>query len=194
MTASLPADPRQILQERDRATSEIRAKVEWTEDAKNERIGEINRWAQQEYTEAKEAEQRRIEVEVVSSRRGVYGVPTEGAISAGEVEQVRAAFRGAWDDVLIRTPSEAPHEAKEGLEEILAQAERTGDSLLARAAYHRGLDLGIQSVVDRYLADKPKEARALERYNKALQESNQSKSLEGLFASAMNDQAFASGA
>jgi hypothetical protein len=42
----------------------------------------------------------------------------------------------------------------------LDQAERSGDKLLARAAYHRAIDLGIQSVVDAYLASRPAENRA----------------------------------
>ena len=83
-------------------------------------------------------------------------------------------------------------DAQEELEQILPQAERTGDALLGRAAYHRGLDLGLQPIVDRYLVDKPKEAKAVERYNKALQEQNQSRGFDSLFTQAMTDKAFAS--
>jgi hypothetical protein len=62
-------------------------------------------------------------------------------------------------------PGEAPAE----LEKILKQAERTDDTIMAKAAYHRAIDLGLQPIIDRYLADRPKEERAMERYAAAVE-------------------------
>jgi len=185
------ADSDQILQERNAKVEEIRGYADLTEEAKAHRVSLVTEKAQAEYAEAKEAEQRRIEENVISSRKAVYGVPTAGAISAGEVAQIHDAFRSAWADVQIATSSAGadPGRAQTELAAILDQAERTGDSLLARAAYHRGLDLGLQPVVDRYLQSRPKEARSLERYNAALEEENRSRSLGHLRGGALTEQA-----
>jgi len=110
----------------------------------------------------------------------------DGALSAGETAQIHQAFRMAWDEVLFRTHD--PMGAQEELMEILDQAERRGDGLLARAAFHRGLDLGLDTLVDSYLAARPKEAKALERYKAALEKANQAKSFEYLLGSAFTEQ------
>jgi len=66
------------------------------------------------------------------------------------------AYRAAYKDVYSSTVSyESPGQDQEELERTLQQAELTGDNLLARAAYHRVIDLGIQSLVDTYLATRP---------------------------------------
>lgn len=179
------AEQQQILAQREADVAQVRSLVEWTDAAKESRIAEIDAKAQAKYREASEAEKQRIEKAVVSARRAVYGVPIEGAISAGEVAQVFQGFRSAWADVLIQTPQ--PLEAKEELDEILDQAERTGDSQLARAAYHRGLDLNIQSIIDRYLDGKDKETKNLERYAKALQEADRIHGLEHLLTGALGE-------
>jgi hypothetical protein len=107
--------------------------------------------------------------------------------SDAEVAQTHHAFRMAWDDVLFQTHDTfaAQEELEELLEELLEGAERRGDALFARAVYHRALDLGLQQVVDSYLSTRPREAKALERYRKALAEAEQARSVEGLLASAM---------
>ena len=99
------ADSDQILQERNAKVEEIRGYADLTEEAKDRRVSLVTEKAQAEYAEAKEAEQRRIEENVISSRKAVYGVPTAGAISAGEVAQIHDAFRSAWADVQIATSS-----------------------------------------------------------------------------------------
>jgi hypothetical protein len=81
--------------------------------------------------------------------------------------QIHAAYRQASSDVFLATMD--PGEAKEELEGILKGAERTSDTLLGLAAYHRAIDLGFQPIIDRYLADRPKEERAMERYAAAVE-------------------------
>jgi hypothetical protein len=178
-------DPAKILQQRNAEIQQIEGYVDLTDEAKSKRITEVTEKANASYQEAKEAEARRIEENVVSARKAVYGIPASPTYSDAEVAQVHHAFRWAWDDVLMRT-----HDvwgAQEELQEVLEQAERRGDSLLARAAYHRALDLGLQPVVDSYLSTRPREAKALERYNKALQEQEESRSIEGLLGGALTE-------
>jgi len=117
-----------------------------------------------------------------------------------EKEQIREVYRNLWDVVQIQTQDLS--EAKETLGQMLDQAARTGDDMLARVAYQRALDIGaqpsalgdfgMQAIVDRYLADKPQEAKALERYNNALQAANQAKNPESLLAQALTGRMFAS--
>ena len=70
------ADPQQILQERDAEIASIRNKVEWTEEAKNERIAAVHEWAQREYAEAREAERERIQERLESTKKAVFEIPT----------------------------------------------------------------------------------------------------------------------
>jgi hypothetical protein len=175
---------RQIIGERDYKIAEVRANQDLTEEAKQRRIDELNQWAGQEITAEREFAQRKIEEEVTSSRRALYGIPeADGAKSAGEREQIYQSWRSARADVFLSTldPSDAPDE----LQGILDEAERTGDTLLARAAYHRGLDLGLQPTIDKYLADKPEEAKRLQRYNSALEAEQQANSFESLLNAGM---------
>jgi hypothetical protein len=111
-----------------------------------------------------------------------------------EVAQIHAAFRAAYNDVYSSTASpESPEKAREDLERILEQAERTGDKLLARAAYHRGIDLGTQSVVDTYLCSRPQENRAWEAYTAAHQEDSQSKDVMHVLGRSMTERALSGG-
>jgi regulator of protease activity HflC (stomatin/prohibitin superfamily) len=186
----MTTEAQEILRDRDVEIQKIQGYADLTEEAKDRRIAEVTERAQAEYAEAREAESRRIEENVISSKKAVFGIPASPAYSDVEVAQVHAAFRSAWADVTIATAN--PASAQKELGEILEQAERTGDSLLARAAYHRGLDLGLQPIVDRYLQSRPKEAKALERYTKATEEANQAKDISSLFSQALTERALQS--
>jgi hypothetical protein len=70
-----PADPQEILRDRDAEIAKIRARAEWTEEAKNSRIAAVHEWAQREYAEAREAERERIQQRLESTRRAVFQVP-----------------------------------------------------------------------------------------------------------------------
>jgi hypothetical protein len=195
MAVTRGADPQDILRDRDNEIANIRAKVEWTEQAKNERIAAVHEWAQREYAEAREAERERIQDRLESTKRAVFYVPG-GHLSDGERAQVMLSFRAAWADVLSATQIEDRESgAKVGqtLSEILDEAERTGDSELARAVYHRSIDLGTQGIVDRYLSvpTRKAEREAWQRYTEAAAASRQAISFEGLYATGMMDQQFA---
>src|SRR5215212_3021797 len=161
------ADPSQILSERNAEVAKIRGFVDLTEEAKDRRIAEVNERANAEYAAAKEAEKRGREERLKSTQRAVFNVVDDATASPAEKVQIHAAYRQGSGDVYWATmePGEAPAE----LEKILKQAERTDDTLMAKAAYHRAIDLGLQPIIDRYLADRPKEERAMERYAAAVE-------------------------
>ena len=71
-------------------------------------------------------------------------------------------------------------------------AGRSGDKLLARAAYHRARDLGIQSVVDSYLSLRPAEERAWNSYTEAHQEESGSKGIGFMLENALTERALSS--
>jgi hypothetical protein len=189
----MATDPVEILNRRDAEVAQIRGYADLTEEAKERRIAEVRERARSEYEAAEEQETQRREQNLVQRRQAVYRVPASPTYSDAEVAQVYAAFRGAWSDVLSATANpESPQQVGEKLEQILDQAERTGDTLLARAAYHRAIDLGVQPIVDSYLEGRPKEARAWQRYTEAHQEVSQSKDIGHLLERTLTERAFSS--
>jgi hypothetical protein len=195
MAVTRGADPQDILRDRDDEIANIRAKVEWTEEAKNERIAAVHEWAQREYAEAREAERERIQRCLESAKQAVFQVPGGYLSSDAEKAQIMAAFRSARRDVLSATKiedRESGAQVGQTLASILDEAERTGDPLLARAVYHRAIDVGEQGIVDRYLSTRKTEAAAWQRYTEAAQEAQQATSFESLYATGMMDQQFAS--
>jgi hypothetical protein len=115
--------------------------------------------------------------------------------SDAEQAQIMAAFRSARKDVLSATKIEDPEsgaQVGQTLASILDEAERTGDPLLARAVYHRAIDVGEQGIVESYLSTRKTEAAAWQRYTEAAQEAQQASSFESLYATGMMDQQFAS--
>jgi hypothetical protein len=195
MAVTRGADPQDILRDRDNEIANIRGRVEWTEEAKNERIAAVHEWAQREYAEAREAERERIQQRLESAKRAVFQVPGGYLSSDAEQAQIMAAFRSARKDVLSATKiedRESHAQVRQTLASILDEAERTGDPLLARAVYHRAIDVGEQGIVDRYLSTRKTEAAAWQRYTEAAQEAQQATSFESLYATGMMDQQFAS--
>jgi hypothetical protein len=113
--------------------------------------------------------------------------------SDAEQAQIMAAFRSARKDVLSATKiedRESGAQVGQMLASILDEAERTGDPLLARAVYHRAIDVGEQGIVERYLSTRPTEAQKWQRYAEAAQEAEQATSFESLFAEGLADQQF----
>jgi hypothetical protein len=187
----MATDPVEILHRRNAEVAQIRGYVDLTEEAKNKRIAEVNERAQVEYEEARTAEQRRIAERLESTKKAVFGIPIPVGTTDAEEAQIHAAYRSAWGEVYSSTRSpESPEHAAEELQRVLGQAERTGDTLLARAAYHRAIDLGVQDVVDSYLASRPQENRAWESYTQAYQEVNQSRGFDGILERSLTDRAF----
>jgi hypothetical protein len=186
----MATDPVEILRQRNAEVEQIRGFVDLTEEAKNRRIAEVNERARAAYAEALEANERERAERLERSKKAVFRVPIPATATDAEEAQLHAAYRAAFNDVYSSTVfSESPGEAQEELERLLGVAERSGDKLLARAAYHRAIDLGIQSVVDAYLASRPQENRAWESYNAAQQEVSQSQDIGHLFERALTERA-----
>jgi hypothetical protein len=189
----MATDPMEILNRRNAEVAKIRNFVDLTEDAKERRIAEVSEKARAEYTEAVETDKRERAERLEKSKRAVFRVPVSPHATDAEEAQIHAAFRSAWGDVYSSTVSpESPQQAEETLERLLRQAERTGDKLLARAAYHRAADLGVQSVVDAYLDTRPSENRAWESYTAAYQEVSESRGLEHVLARGLTERALSS--
>jgi hypothetical protein len=167
----MATDPAEILNRRNAEVSQIRGFVDLTDEAKERRIAEVSERARAEYAEALEAGERERAERLERTKRAVFRLPVSATATDAEEAQIHAAYRAAWGDVYSSTVSpERPEQAQEELGRILEQAERTGDKLLARAAYHRAIDLGAQGVVDTYLSTRPSENRAWESYTAAYRE------------------------
>jgi hypothetical protein len=203
MAVTRGADPLDILRDRDNEIANIRAKVEWTEEFKNERIAAVHEWALREYAEAREAERERIQRRLESTKRAVFDIPTGYGSSYAEEAQIHHLFRRALAEVKAATKD--PKSAQRTLDALLDQAERRGDPFLARAVYHhaidmgdqkielgdQSIDLGGQKIVDRFLANNPVGDKKWQAYTEAAAEAQQATSFEGRFASAMMDKQFA---
>jgi hypothetical protein len=186
-------DPVEILNQRNAEVAQIRGYVDLTEEAKERRIAEVNERAQAEYAEAREAGERERTERLERTKKAVFRVPVGNVVSEAEAAQIHAAYRAAWSDVYSSTVSpESPEQTREELERHLHQAERTEDTLLARAAYHRAIDLGIQGIVDAYRATRPKEAKVWEAYTQAHQEVSQSRDIMHVLGRGLTERAFSS--
>ena len=187
----MTTDPTEILNRRNAEVAQIRGYADLTEEAKNKRIAEVNEKARAAYAEAREMGERERAERLERSQRAVFRVPVSATATDAEEAQIHTAFRSAYNDVYSSTLSpESPEQAQEELQRLLQQAERTGDKLLARAAYHRAIDLGTQSVVDAYLSTRPKENRAWESYTQAYQEVSGSRGIDDLLERGLTERAF----
>jgi len=178
----MATDPVEILNQRNAEVEKIRGYADLTEEAKNRRIAEVSEQAQADYAEALEAVERERAERLEGTKKAVFRIPVSATATDTEEAQIHAAFRSAFNDVYFSTLLGDGTEKQEELERALALAERTGDKLLARAAYHRAIDLGVQSVVDSYLEARPQENRAWESYTAAHEEANQSRGIEHILA------------
>jgi hypothetical protein len=189
----MTTDPVEILNQRNAEVQQIRGYADLTEEAKQRRIDEVNSRARQEYQQALEDQERERAERLEKTRKAVFRVPIPATATDAEEAQLHAAYRAACNDVCSSTLIvESPAEAQEELERLLGQAERSGDKLLAKAAYHRAIDLGIQSVVDAYLSSRPTENRAWESYTAAYQEANQSKDIGHMLERTLTERALSS--
>lgn len=181
----MTSEERQIIGERDYRIAEIRANEDLTPEAKQRHIDELHQWARQEIDAVREYEKQKREARLEKARRDVFNVPAGNMATGAEQSQIWAGFRSAYKDVLSDTVD--PLQAHGVLQSIMDQAERTGDEHLARAAYHRGVDLGLEQVIDRYLSTRPKAKGAWENYVKAQEEMNSSQSFEHRLADAFTE-------
>ncbi len=189
----MTTDPTEILNRRNAEVAQIRGYADLSEEAKDRRIAEATEKARAEYAEAREMGERERAERLERSQRAVFRVPVSATATDAEEAQIHAAFRSAYNDVYSSTLSpESPEQAQEELGRLLQQAERTGDKLLARAAFHRAVDLGAQSVVDAYLASRSAENKAWESYTAASQEVRESQGVGGLLERSLAERAFSS--
>ena len=172
--------PTEILRRRNSEVARIRGFVDLTEGAKARRIAAVNEAARAEYTEAREAAARERVERLERTRRAVFRVPVPATATDAEAVQIHASYRAAYGDVYSSTDATGPGRAREELERVLGQAERTGEGLMARAAYHRGIDLGVQGIVDAYLAPRPAETGARDSSTEAHREADQVGGVEGM--------------
>jgi hypothetical protein len=126
------ADPSQILAARNAEVERIKGYADLTQEAKAERIAAVTEKANSEFAAAKEAEKQRREERLKNSERGVFAVVDDVTATPSEAEraQIHAAYRQAAGDVFLATMN--PGQAKEELEGILKEAERTGSKSRAR--------------------------------------------------------------
>ncbi len=187
----MATDPIEILRQRDAEVAQIRGFVDLTEEAKSRRIADVNERARAEYAEAREANAREIAERLESSKKAVFRVPVSATATDAEEAQIHASYRAAYNDVYSATRgAESPQQAEEELERILQLADRTGDKLLAKATYHRAIDLRVQGIVDAYLATRPQEDKAWEAYTTAYQEVAQSRDIGHLLERTLAERAF----
>jgi hypothetical protein len=186
----MSTDPVEILNARNQEVAQIRQYADLTEEAKQRRIAEVNERARAAYAEAIEANEWERAERLEKSKREVFRVPIPATATDAEEARIHAAYRAAYNDVYSSTLFvEGPAEAQEELKRLLGQAERSGDKLLARAAYHRVIDLGVQSVVDTYLSSRPQENKAWESYTEAQAEASHASSINGLLERGLTERA-----
>jgi hypothetical protein len=179
-------EERQIIGERDYKLAEVDANPDLNEGAKQRYRDELHQWATQELHTVREYEKQQREQRLAQAKKAVFEVPTGNTPTGAEQSQIWAGFRSAYKDVLSAT--ENPLQAHETLPKIMDQAERTGDHHLARAAYHRGADLGIAEVIERYHSTRREYREKWENYVAAQQQMDESQSFERLLESAFTEQ------
>ena len=190
----MATDPVEILRQRDAEVARIRGFADLTEEAKNRRIAEVQERARAAYDEAREAAERERAERLERTKMSVFRVPVPSGTTDAEEALIHASYRAAFNDVYSSTAyPEDPEQVREELGRFLRQAERTGDKLLGRATYHRAIDLGVQSVVDGYLAPRPAESKAWALYTAAAQEASESRGIGHLLEGTLAGRAFSSG-
>jgi len=185
-------DPIEILNQRDAEVAKIRGFVDLTEEAKERRIAEVKERAQAEHRQAVEDQKRERAERLERSKKAVFRVPIPAIATEAEAAQIRTAYRAARSEIeyaIAPALGSDPSYVTSELERFLEQAELTGDPELARAAYHLAINHGVQSVVNGYLASRPAEERAWNRYTEAVQEEQAASSIEGLLGGALAERA-----
>jgi|SRR5215217_110420 len=181
-----------IVKDRDSEIESIRAKAEWTEEAKQGRIAAVREVAREEVLAVREEEKQQRETNLLNTKRAVYEVPAGQFSSDAEKAQILLGYRAARNDVRAATEASTPEEffqVGDKLADLLDQAELTGDSQLARAVYHHSIEAGVDSVRDRYLDRRPQDRAKFEAFTKAQAEMDASQSFEHLFAAGLTQQA-----
>ena len=189
----MTTDPVEILNQRNAEVAKIRGYADLTEEAKQSRIADVSERARAEYEETRETQKRDREQRLEQSKGAVFRIPIPLGTSEGEAAQIRGSYRSARSDIesaIAPSVGEDQDYTQRELERFLEQAELTGDSELARAAYHVAIRYGIQSVVDAYLQKRPAESKAWQRYTEAAQEAQEAQGIGAILERSLTDRAF----
>jgi hypothetical protein len=154
-----------IKQELDQELAKIRGYADLTDEAKRRRIAEAYEDASQRYRQAIAHQERGEAEKLARLEKRVMGIRYPGAILDGEKELVHMSYRDAYDRAeRAVSRSEA---GDEHLAALLERAERSGDPVLADAVYHVATERGLRGVADSYLASRPEQQKAWEKYTAA---------------------------
>jgi hypothetical protein len=176
----------QLMSDQTAAISAVDSNPELTTEAKESRKQAIRETYTQEFEQIRAEERAQLEQNLERTRSAVYKLPLDAGSSRAESAQVYSAFCNAWSDVEFATTGENVMNADETLNSMLCQAYRVGDELAAGAAYHRALDLGIESVIEKYHAKHPGAAKKHAAYLEAKDAMDASRGFTGLIADSMN--------
>jgi hypothetical protein len=161
----------QIKQELDRTLERIRSDRDLSEEAKRRRIAEAYQDAEGRYRKAIEGQERGAAERLARAEREAFSIRYPMAASDAEKAQVRASFRGAYNDVYYATSFiDDPEERARELARMLQRAELSGDPELADAVYHVAAERGVGGVVESYLAGRPEQRKRHEELASAREE------------------------
>ena len=153
---------RENLEHYKRRVAEIRADRMLSDEAKRLELGELYSKARSTYDQLTDKYRSGIRKRLQESRKAAFGVPKiAGADKAMEL----LAYRSALDSVAKTKDSRE-------LSEMLARAEITGDTPLARAVLYRGYELQNEGLVGAYLEKYAEERAVWEEFMDSAQEHN----------------------
>jgi hypothetical protein len=142
--------------------AEIRADRMLSDEAKRLELGELYSKARSTYDQLTDEYRSGIRERLRESRKAAFAIPKiVGADKAMEL----LAYRSALDSVAMTK------DARE-LSELLARAETTGDTPLARSVLYRGYALQNEGLVGAYLEKYPEERVVWEEFMDSAQKHN----------------------
>jgi hypothetical protein len=143
-----------------RKVDQVRADADLNHEAKRRMIQDAYDAAMESHWELVRERERAAQKELKDLEGDIFAVQFPHDARTGvEKEAIRESYRSASFHV---SGMEA-----EDLERVLSRAEKTGDKVLARAAYHEGTERGVTRVVDAYVRERPEEGRRWESYVEA---------------------------
>lgn len=149
----------EALSESRRELSEEAARISGDPDlsaaAKARRIDEQKLAAQERYVQIRDQHETAIADRLEANERRLFQLRyPQSAITEPDKENFRQGYRQAAYQLLGAS--------EESISRLLTRALRTGDTVLAQAAYHESIERGLSEVGDEYRAKHPQAARAWE--------------------------------
>lgn len=157
-----PEKMKQNFERYKQRAAEIRADRMLSDEAKHLELGELYSKAKSTYDQLTDGYRCGIRERLWATRKAAFAVPKiAGADKAMEL----LAYRSGLDPV-------AKTKDTRELSELLARAEITGDTPLARAVLYRGYELQSEGLVGAYFDEYQDELPAWERFMASAQEHN----------------------